>query len=155
MAFPKRLEQLIVTDLLRIVDDEHDFGMAGAAGANLFVARIGRVAAGIADRGRIDARQLPEDALRAPEAAHGEDRGLEPFGEGRLEPVAVDEMPLRHAHLLRAARQRVLAARHFEFLSRHERPHDAPPSGIASIWRVWSLAARLCGEAKARSPWHR
>ena len=46
-------------------------GVAGSAAAGLLVGRVRRRAAGIADRGYIDAfAGLPEFALPAPEAAH-------------------------------------------------------------------------------------
>src|SRR5262249_43016445 len=107
-----------------VEDDEDDLVMAGLGAADLLVARVRREAAGIADRRRVDAGQLPELALGAPEAAEPEHRPLEPLGERRLEPRAIDEMLRRHRHLARAAGQRVLAARHFELLLRCE-PHDS------------------------------
>src|SRR5262252_3935896 len=36
VAFPESLQEPVVADLLRVIDDEHDLGMAGAAAANLF-----------------------------------------------------------------------------------------------------------------------
>ena len=44
--------------------------MAGPAAAHLLVRRVGGEAAHVAGGGRHDPGQLPEDALRAPEAAH-------------------------------------------------------------------------------------
>ena len=56
------------------------------------------VAAGIADRGDVDAlARLPEFALRAPEAADAEQHLLGPERKGRVERVAVDEMAARRA----------------------------------------------------------
>ena len=52
--------------------------------ADLLVGRVRREAARVADRGRVDAVGLPEDALRAPEAAHPDDELLHPVGERRL-----------------------------------------------------------------------
>ena len=56
--------------------------MAGAAGADLLVGRVGREAARVADRRREDAGRLPELPLRAPEAAQAEERQLRPAGNG-------------------------------------------------------------------------
>src|SRR6476469_8865411 len=37
MGFPKKIEQLLVTDHEGVVFDKHDFGVPGAIAANLFV----------------------------------------------------------------------------------------------------------------------
>ena len=92
MRFPEHLQQLVVADLGGIEHHEHDFGVARAAAAHLFVRGVGRVATGVADSGRVDARQLPELALGPPEASEPEDGLLEPLGEGRLEWIEVDEV---------------------------------------------------------------
>src|SRR5262249_7618086 len=64
VVLPERLQQTIVVDLLRVEHDEYHFGVTGAARANLFIGRVRRVAAGIADRCRVDAlAKLPELAL--------------------------------------------------------------------------------------------
>ena len=55
-------------------------GVAGAAGADLLVRRVRRDAAGVADRRRPHAGQLPVDLLGAPEAAEPEDRDLVALG---------------------------------------------------------------------------
>src|SRR2546430_8232297 len=73
VALPKRFEQPLIGNLLRIIDHEHHLVVPGATGANLLVSGIGRIAAGIADRGDVDAlTQFPEFALGAPKAAHPE-----------------------------------------------------------------------------------
>src|SRR5262249_39557434 len=72
VSFPEFLEQGLVAHLLRVEYDQHRLGVVGEPGADLLVARVRRVAAGVADSGRVDARRLPEHALRAPEAAHAE-----------------------------------------------------------------------------------
>ena len=54
----KSLQQLLVRDLRRVEDDQHRLGVAGAAAADLLVGRVRRVAAGVADRGRV-ARPAP------------------------------------------------------------------------------------------------
>ena len=74
VALPEQAQQLVVGDLLRAVDHEHDLVVAGAPAADLLVGGVRRVAAGVADRRRVDARRLPEAALGAPEAAQPEDR---------------------------------------------------------------------------------
>ena len=57
--------------------------MAGAARADLLVGRVRREAARVADGRRVDARlRLPEDPLRAPEAAEAEDARSVPSGNG-------------------------------------------------------------------------
>ena len=60
MSLPERPEQLVVGDLARVVGDEDDLGVAGTAGARLLIGRVGRRAAGVADGGRVDAGQRPE-----------------------------------------------------------------------------------------------
>src|SRR5258705_11372685 len=70
VIFPERLQELLVGDLLRIEHDQHHFGMTGAARTDLFVARIERMSAAIADGGRMDTfTAFPETALTAPGTA--------------------------------------------------------------------------------------
>src|SRR5215470_16282410 len=93
VVLPERLQQLLVGDLLGVIDHQHHLVVAGTAGADLLVGRIGRGASGIADGGDVDTfAQLPELALRAPEAAHAEHRGLEPVRIRPLERAVKDEM---------------------------------------------------------------
>ena len=61
----------------------------------------------ITDRGAVDARQLPELLLGAPEAAHAKHGAGEAVRERRLESMTVHEMRLRHAHPRITARQRL------------------------------------------------
>ena len=85
MIFPERLQELLVGDILRIEHHQHHFGMTGAA-RDLFIGRIGRMSAGIADGGRMDAvTEFPELALCAPETAQSEHRLLEAGRIGRLQ----------------------------------------------------------------------
>ena len=56
----------------RVVGDQHGLGVPGLAAAHLLVRRVGGEAAHVAGGGRHDPGQPPEDALRAPEAAHGD-----------------------------------------------------------------------------------
>src|SRR5690349_23646479 len=61
MALPERLQELLVAELLRIVDDEHDLIVPGLPGAHLLIGRIGREAAGVANCGDPDAgAEIPE-----------------------------------------------------------------------------------------------
>ena len=59
--------------------------MAGLAGAHLFVERVGGVAAGVADCGRVHARELPVETFGAPETAKAEDGDLMALGHGAVE----------------------------------------------------------------------
>src|SRR5207244_10362928 len=91
---------------------EHDLRVSGRARADLLVGRVLRVAAGVADRGRVDAAGLPELALRAPEAAHAEDRRLDPFRERRAQRRPEHEVALGHRNRLRTPGQRALRLDH-------------------------------------------
>src|SRR5262249_45574967 len=70
------LEQLFVADLARVVFDLDRFGVTGAAGADLVVARVLGVAAGVADGRRDHPRHGVVRGLHTPEAATGERRLL-------------------------------------------------------------------------------
>jgi hypothetical protein len=54
----------------------HDFGVPGAAAANVVVGGLGRLSAHVARFDRFDALQLVEYRLEAPEATSGEGRDL-------------------------------------------------------------------------------
>eukprot|EP01025_Chloroclados_australasicus_P065450 TRINITY_DN8919_c0_g1_i4.p3 TRINITY_DN8919_c0_g1~~TRINITY_DN8919_c0_g1_i4.p3 ORF type:complete len:359 (+),score=80.99 TRINITY_DN8919_c0_g1_i4:28-1077(+) len=104
------LEQGFVGDDLRVVHDADRLGVAGRAGGDLLVGDgldVGAdVATGVAARDVVDALELLEDALDAPEAAAGEvghadlaqRRDVTGFGEGQA--LAIDAEP--HAGGLRA-----------------------------------------------------
>ena len=82
--------------------------MAGAAGADFLIGRIGRVAAGIADRGDDKRRRpVPRTSLGAPEAAEAEHGLLDAFRIRALERAMIDEMLARGADRRRAAGQRL------------------------------------------------
>ena len=85
VVLPEELQQRLVARDGGVEDHPHDLVVAGAPGADLLVGRVRRVSARVAHRRADDARRLPEHALRAPEAAHAEQRELGPLGEGRLE----------------------------------------------------------------------
>ena len=106
MALPEFPEQLLVAHHLRIEHHEHRLGVIGETGAHLLVGRVRRIAAGVANRGRVHAGHLPEHALRAPEAAHAELGERHAARKRRRDAVAAHEMPLRNVHALLAARQR-------------------------------------------------
>jgi hypothetical protein len=79
VQLPEHLEQFFDADLLRVVHHQHHFAVAGQAGADFFVGRVGCEAAGVADHGA-DPALLPEAALGAPETAQAEDDLLRPAG---------------------------------------------------------------------------
>ena len=72
MLLEERLEQIGIGDDLRIEDHHHRLGMTGLAGTDLVVGRIRGIATHVPHRGGIDARKLPEEPLRAPEAPEPE-----------------------------------------------------------------------------------
>jgi len=84
MRLPERLQQVLIVGLLRVIDHPDDFGVPRLAGANLFVCRIGRKAAGVTHGGRVHARELPDQPLGAPEAPRPNTASRRPAGmEGR------------------------------------------------------------------------
>ena len=69
-------QQLAGRDHARIIGDLDQFRMAGAPGADSFILRRIRRAAGIAGDRRFDALHMLEHALHAPETAAGDDKRL-------------------------------------------------------------------------------
>src|SRR5271155_5650894 len=65
----KNFQELAESNLRRVVDDFHGFGVAGLAAADVFVVGIFDRAAGIAGGGAGDAFDVLEDGLHAPETA--------------------------------------------------------------------------------------
>ena len=113
VRLPEDAQQIVVADLAGVEDDLHDFGVASLRGADLLVARVRRVAAGVADRGGVDPWQLPEDLLSAPEAAQAEDRRLQAGREWPLQRGAQHLVPLRNAVPGSVvARERLIRAHH-------------------------------------------
>src|SRR6185369_4133770 len=93
-------------DLLRIVDHQHHFVVAGAAGADFLVGWMRCRTACVADRGDVDAvPQFPELAFGAPEAAEPEDRLSEALRIRTLECAVIDEMAIGGADRVSAAGQ--------------------------------------------------
>ena len=72
VVLPEDLQQLFVADYRRVIDHAHRFRMPGFAGADFAIGRIRRVTARVASRRAVNAGELPEEALNAPETAHGE-----------------------------------------------------------------------------------
>ena len=106
------------------------------AAADLLVGRVRRVAAGVADRGRVDAGQLPEEPLGAPEAAHARRRRLESLRERRLERRAEHVVAAGHrASAVLAAGQRALGLDHLRLLTEQEHDHRVCPRAYAAVTR--------------------
>jgi hypothetical protein len=95
---PEHLEHHLVRGDRRVVDREDHLGVPGAPRADLLVGWVRGEAAGVADRGRVDARRGPELALGTPEAAHAHHDPLEPLGERRHEWRAEHEVTVAHRH---------------------------------------------------------
>ena len=111
VALPEQRQQLVEGDRGRVVDDQHDLGVSRPAAAHLLVRRVGRHAAGIPDRRRVDAGPLPEHALRPPETAQPEHRAARAFREGRDDRPSMHEVRRRNRHRLGSARQRLRGGR--------------------------------------------
>lgn len=69
MDAEKDAQEVLVGDPLWVEGQLHDLGVAGAAGADLFVAGVFGVAAHVAGDDALDAGQELIDGLEAPEAA--------------------------------------------------------------------------------------
>src|SRR6478735_1279495 len=74
------LHEVGVRDHGRVEHDPDRLGVVRRTGADLLVRRVRGGAAGVADPGRPDARQLPVDLLGAPEAAEAEESDLVALG---------------------------------------------------------------------------
>jgi hypothetical protein len=85
--------------------------MAGAAAADLPIRGVRGRATHVAGGGRVDAVELPEEPLGAPEAAKPKDRGLQAVGKRRLKPGPEDRVTVWHGKRRLGACQRVAAAR--------------------------------------------
>ena len=66
--------------------------MAGFAGTDFLISGIGRIAAQVANGGGVNARNLPEDSLGAPETTEPEIGNLEIRGKWPLDGGAQDRM---------------------------------------------------------------
>src|SRR4051812_42383704 len=108
VSLPEAAQDLAQAHLRRVEDDEDGLRVVRPAGADLLVGRIRRLAARVADRRGVDAGRLPEDPLRAPEAAEPELDLLEAVGERRVERRAEDVVgEAGDDRLLAAAQRRV------------------------------------------------
>src|SRR5690606_41587447 len=74
---------------------------------------------------RVGAGHLPAPRLGTPEATGAEHGRLHAVGEGRLEGVPVDVVPVGHLHRLFTTRQRLLWIDHRQPVS--SKPHFASP----------------------------
>src|SRR5664279_639667 len=133
-------EQFLVGDLARVIDHLHRLGVPSAAGRDLFVARIGDIAAGVARRGRDHPRHMVEIRFRAPEAAAGEDRH-------RLAGTRLRQ----RRHL----RDRQSGGRKYKDKAKQQAAHSILPKSITSGHDIYALriiaiqlaitpASRLC-----------
>ena len=76
MVFPEHLEQLFIADDARVIHHTYRFSMTGLTGTDFAVGWVRRISSGVARSGAVHARQLPEQAFYAPEAAHGKQGDL-------------------------------------------------------------------------------
>jgi hypothetical protein len=97
------LQELAVADGVRIVGDLDRFRVAGGAGGDLLVGRVGKVAAGIAGDGIDDPFGMLEHRLHAPEAAAGEDRDRHVAAYRQHRPPAPGLRPASRRHGRQAA----------------------------------------------------
>ena len=118
VRFPESLEQSFVTDLFRVIHDEHDFVVARVAAANLFISRIRGRTGRIAYGGAVHTGLLPEPTFGAPETSEPEHRQFQSLRKRRRDPVAVDIVPLRYRHGCGAARKRIGGIGHYGFLAK-------------------------------------
>src|SRR3954452_10436929 len=121
VALPEGAEQVVVRGLVGVVGDEDGLGVSGAPGAHLVVRGVGREPALVADGGRVDAGELPEHALGAPEASEPEVRDLGALGERRPQRGAQHLVARRHRDLRLAAGQRLVGGRHGGLVTAEEK----------------------------------
>ena len=149
MAFPEGLEQPLIGELFRVVDDQHHLVVAGQPRADLLVGRIGRMPARVADRGHEYAvAELPEHPLRPPEAAEAENCRLHPQRIGALQRPAVDKMRRRRRDRLTTPGQRLIGTRHRGLLAEQE--HGAPPFDDVSRRAAPGRAVRRQAASRTR-----
>ena len=124
VQFPEHLQQVFVFHFGLVIHHQHHFAVAGQAGADFFVGRVRREAAGVADHAADHAVALPELALGAPEATQAEDRETDVIQEGPQQRVAVDEVGFRQGHRGFAARQSLFCSRKHVFIHQNFRAQD-------------------------------
>ncbi len=71
---PENIQQLVVGDFIRVVDDFHGLDVARAAGRHLVVSGVFHLAAGVSRYRFHDAVDFLELRFRAPETTAGENR---------------------------------------------------------------------------------
>ncbi len=76
MIRPKNIEQFLIPYFAWIELDLDNFGVSGFVGTNVFVGRIFRRSARVADRGRSHTFQLPKGLLDAPKTSRAKCRFL-------------------------------------------------------------------------------
>jgi hypothetical protein len=111
VALPEETQHGVVAGEPGIEDRKDHLGVAGAPAAHLFVGGVRREAPRVAHRGGVHAVGLPEAPLCAPEAAHCEDRALQPL-EGRQDGDTIHEVPIRHRQGDLPSGEGLLGARH-------------------------------------------
>src|SRR2546425_11728880 len=110
---PRRSTLFPSTPLSRsAVHDENAPRVAGPPGPPPPMGGFFPPPAGIADRRGVNAVQLPELALGAPEAPHPENSPFRAFRKRRQQRGAKDGMPRWDAHRLVPARKRFGGSRH-------------------------------------------
>ncbi len=144
VALPEHLEQIGVGNLRRIENDEDGFGMSGHTRTHLFIGRVRRYPASIAGRGRDDARDLPERALGAPEATHGEHGRLQPVAKRGRQRRVLDIMQIRHRKGLSPTGQRLGRCGQRQLVFLRGKPHGSRLSDKPVPASIPSPAAYLC-----------
>src|SRR4051812_11543171 len=72
VPLPERLHEIRVRHLAGIENHQHGLGVPCGTAAHFTVRRVRRVSSRVANRGGVDARNLPEHLLGAPETTEGE-----------------------------------------------------------------------------------
>ena len=133
MALPERPQDVVERDLRGVEHDEHGLGVAGRAAADLLVRRVRRVAARVAGCGRVDAVELPEQALGAPKAAEPDDELLHLLGERRRERGAEDVVALGHGNRSVPPRERPVRVDHLGLLTEQEHGSRVDPEPYRGV----------------------
>src|SRR5215218_2148235 len=139
VTLPEGAQDLVAGDLRRVEHDQHRLGVARRSAADLLVGGVRRVAAGVADRRRVHAGELPEQALGAPEAPHADDQRLETVREGRLQRGAEHVVAGRHRHRRLPSGQRAIALDHLRLLTEQEHDDRVCPRPYAPVTRFTLL----------------
>jgi hypothetical protein len=149
VALPEHLQQVLIANHPRVEDHPHDLVVSGHAGADLAVGRVRGVPGRVAGRGRADPLDLPELALRAPEAAQAEHGRLHAGRERRRHRSAGHHVLCGHRHPLAPPRQRLLFRRHLHLV--RVEFHGAYPGAVLARWPA---GARRSSTPTSRSTTH-